>query len=87
MHPSRGFMTKVAGFFGAEPEKPAPPRVEEVAPPPEPPAATTGTEPAVQAAPEEPKKKRGFWSRLFGIGKGDEEKPRDEKPPKKKGGQ
>jgi 1A family penicillin-binding protein len=90
MHPSRGFMTKVAGFFGAEPEKPAPPRVEEVAPPPEPPAATAGTEPAVQVAPEEPKKKRGFWSRLFGIGKddgkGDEEKPRDEKKKKKKGG-
>jgi hypothetical protein len=33
------------------------------------------------AAPEEPKKKRGFWSRVFGRGDKDEDKKKDE--PKK----
>ncbi len=93
---------KVAGLFGSQPEKPAPPAVEQVAPAPAPPAATTGSQPEVQAVPEQdpPKKKRNFWSRLFGIGKG-EDKDKDDKdndrdkddrersggkPPKKKGG-
>jgi hypothetical protein len=89
MHPTHGFMTKVAGLFGGQPDNP-PPRVEEVVPPPEPPAATVGSQPEVQAPPEEPeKKKRGFWSRLFGIGKADDkndEKSAGEKPSKKKKG-
>ena len=61
-------------------------------PPPAPPAATAGTEPEAQAPPQEaPKKKRGFWSRLLGIGKdGDDDnqkKPVDEKSRRKKGGE
>jgi 1A family penicillin-binding protein len=92
MHQTGGLMTKVAGLFGTHQDKPAPPRVEEAVPPPEPPAATTGTQPDVQVAPDEtPRKKRGFWSRLLGIGKDEDkdkkgEKSGEEKPPKKKGG-
>ena len=70
-------------------------------PAPAPPAATTGSQPDVQAPPQEPKKKRSFWSRLFGIGKGGDKDDRDkddrdndkndkndrnQKSPKKKGG-
>jgi hypothetical protein len=35
------------------------------------------------------KKKRGFWSRLFGIGRDDhsEDKNKPAEPPKKKGGE
>ena len=92
LHSTRGLTTKVAGLFGSQPEKPAPPRAEEVVPPPAPPAATAGTEPQAQAPPQEaPKKKRGFWSRLLGIGKdGDDDnqkKPVDEKSRRKKGGE
>jgi len=91
LHPTRGIMAKVAGLFGSQPEKPAPPRAEEVVPPPAPPAATAGSEPAVEAPPQEPaKKKRGFWSRLLGIGKGDDDsakKPVEEKSRRKKGGE
>jgi len=40
------------------------------------------TQPQPQQKVEEPKKKRGFWSRIFG--RGDEDKKKDEK--KKPGG-
>jgi 1A family penicillin-binding protein len=100
LHPTRGLMTKVAGLFGAEQDKPAPPHVDDpvVAPVPE---ATSGSSATVrvESAPEAPKKKRGFWSRLFGIGKDHDQanqknadeppapKKADEPPaPKKKGG-
>jgi 1A family penicillin-binding protein len=91
MHPTHGLMTKVAGMFGVQPEKPSPPPVEDVVPAPAPPAATTGSQPDAQATPQDaPKeKKRGFWSKLLGIGKGgnkDDRKREDEKPQKKKGG-
>ena len=91
LHGTRGMTTKVAGLFGSQPEKPAPPRSEDVVPPPAPPAATAGSQPEAQAPPEEaPKKKRGFWSRLFGVGKGDddsEKKAADDKSRRKKGGE
>ena len=35
-----------------------------------------------KAEAEEPKKKRGFWSRLFGRGEKKEEKKKEEKPPR-----
>ena len=86
LHPTRGIFGKLATVFtGAE--KPLPPRIEqtgiapvavatsgEVAPPPP---------EQVEIAPEPPKKKRGFWGRLFGRG-GDDEKDRKETVPKKK---
>jgi 1A family penicillin-binding protein len=73
LHPTHGLMTKIAGFFGAG-DHPAPPSVPDAGLPPTP-AATSGTAPeppappAPAATPEPPRKKRGFWSRLFGIGK------------------
>jgi hypothetical protein len=87
-------MTKIAGFFGAQ-DHPAPPTAHDAGLPPAP-AATSGTAPeptpVPAATPEPPKKKRGFWSKLFGIGKDDrkderksDERKRDERD-KKKGG-
>jgi penicillin-binding protein 1A len=83
LHPTRGLMTKIAGLFGAGQDHPAPPTVRDAGLPPAP-AATTGTAPeaptpAPSVAPEPPKKKRGFWSRLFGIGKDDDRKNEDRK--------
>jgi penicillin-binding protein 1A len=45
-------------------------------PPPPPPPAPAAVEPATA-----PEKKRGFWSRIFGIGKRDEKKDDKKKPP------
>jgi penicillin-binding protein 1A len=91
LHPTRGFMTKVAGLFGAG-EKPRPPHIEDTglssAPPPAP-VATTGPSERVEVAPAPPppEKKRGFWSRVFGIGKGhDPSRENAPAPPKKKSG-
>jgi 1A family penicillin-binding protein len=95
LHPTHGLMTKIAGFFGAQ-DHPAPPSVQAAGLPPAP-AATSGTvpepPPPPAATPEPPKKKRGFWSKLFGIGKDDDrkderkndERKREERD-KKKGG-
>jgi 1A family penicillin-binding protein len=74
LHPTRGIVAKVAGMFGAEQDKPTPPRVDDpvVAPVA---AATSGVTPppTVENPPEPPKKKRGFWSRVFGVGKDDKD--------------
>jgi penicillin-binding protein 1B len=91
LHPTHGFMSKIAGMFGAGQEHPAPPSVQDAGPPPAP-TATSGSTPEVPAAapaPEPPKKKRGFWSKLFGIGKDDRknDEPKDQEHPKKKGGE
>ena len=95
LHPTHGLMTKIAGFFGAQ-DHPAPPSTQDAGLSPAP-AATSGTapepSPVPAATPEPPKKKRGFWSKLFGIGKDDDrkderkndERKRDERE-KKKGG-
>ena len=90
-HPTRGLMTKVAGLFGGGQEKPAPPHVDvPVASPVSAPTASVEPAPAtVDVPPEAPKKKRGFWSRLLGIGKDDahdNKKNPDQPNPKKKGG-
>jgi 1A family penicillin-binding protein len=95
LHPTRGIMTKVAGLFGVSQDKPAPPRVDDPAVAPVP-APTSGSIAAaapasVEVPPEAPKKKRGFWSRVFGIGKDeksdDHNQPDQPNPPKKKGGE
>jgi 1A family penicillin-binding protein len=77
LHPTRGILTKVAGVFGAGAEAPAPTAMANTGLPPAP-AATSGTTvpPEIAAAPEAPKKKRGFWSRLFGVGK---DSPKEQK--------
>jgi penicillin-binding protein 1A len=66
----RSVFDRVAGIFGTSPEPP--PVIPEAAAPP-PVVSPTTPEPSVTAAPpataqkvEEPKKKRGFWSRIFG---------------------
>jgi penicillin-binding protein 1A len=85
-HPTRGIMTKLAGLFGGGDERPAPPRVEDTGIAPPGATATGGTlPPQAEAPPQPPKKKRGFWSRIFGR---DEppEPPDDQPPPRKKGG-
>jgi 1A family penicillin-binding protein len=88
LHPSPSFMDRIAGLFGGE-FKPA--RVEEAGHPAQ--AGTTGVHQSPARAPEvrqeeppkdspkveDPPKKRGFWSRVFGKGGKKEES-------KKKGG-
>jgi 1A family penicillin-binding protein len=71
LHPTRGFFGHIATIFNGS-EKPTPPRIEETGLPPHAPtaAAAPAAEAVTQAAaagqPEPPKKKRGFWSRVFG---------------------
>jgi 1A family penicillin-binding protein len=82
LHPTRGFFGQIATIFTGS-EKPDPPRVDETALPPRPPtAAAAAAEAATQAAAgqtEAPKKKRGFWSRVFGRDGGkDERRNKDE---------
>jgi hypothetical protein len=83
LHPTRGILTRIAGVFGAGEEKPAPARVEDTGTPPPPPTATTGAGPELPPQTAEPRKKRGFWSRIFGGGRDDDEQ---QQKPKKKGG-
>jgi 1A family penicillin-binding protein len=90
LHPSASFFDRIAGLFGSSPGEPVSPEAAGLpargqAPPP----AATGTSatspapaaPSEQASPAQPKKKRGFWSRLFGRGKDD---PKQEEEKKKK---
>ena len=85
LHEDRSFFDRVAGLFGKD--GPAPASVGQLGLPAghpggPPPAATAGAQ-ANQPVPtdgkeaevregEKPKKKRGFWSRLFGRGKDDD---------------
>jgi 1A family penicillin-binding protein len=77
LHPTRTIFGAIASVFTGS-EKPAPPHVDT----PGLPAAvsTAGTiaaaePPPAEAVEEAPKKKRGFWSRVFGVGRGDDSKP------------
>ena len=85
LHPTRGLMTKLAGLFGAD-ERPAPPHIENTGAAPPSPTATWGAAPAASEAPPAPpqKKKRGFWSRLFGRDR-DAEHSDTQAPPKNDG--
>jgi 1A family penicillin-binding protein len=76
LHPTRGFFGQVASIFSGS-EKPQPPRASEVLPPPAAdvrPATAVAPASAASAEPEQPKKKRGFWSRVFGRGKRDDDR-------------
>jgi 1A family penicillin-binding protein len=86
-HPTHGIMTKLAGLFGGSDDRPAaPPHVEDTGAPAPSATATGGALPQVENAPEPPpKKKRGFWSRLFGKDR-DSEQQDAQVPAKKKGG-
>jgi 1A family penicillin-binding protein len=99
LHPTRNAFDKIAVLLGAA-QKPAPPRIENTGLPPSPPpavAATAGSSPSAPIVePPTPKKKRGFWSKVFGIGKdsdadekadkSDKTKDDKEKADKKKSG-
>ena len=77
LHPTRGLLGRIAGMIGGA-DHPPPPHMEDTGLRPGS-APTTGAtvEPAVAAstpavapaAEQEPRKKRGFWARLFGIRK------------------
>ncbi|MGH9143791.1 MAG: penicillin-binding protein 1A [Vicinamibacterales bacterium] len=87
-HPTHGIMSKLAGLFGGSDERPPPPHMVNTGIPGPAPAATSGAVAHVDTvAPEPPqkKKKRGFWSRLFGRDRDSEEKT-EQVPAKKKGG-
>ena len=84
LHEGHGFFDRVAGIFGKDVEEPVSADAPEGSPPPETAAPTTGvvtggTVPEEQKAnaPGEPRKKRGFWSRIFGGGGKDKDKQRD----------
>src|SRR5262249_25578248 len=88
-----GVLTRIAGLFGAI-DRPAPSHTEDGAVPAPAPAATSGSLGEVEPVPPPPPaaapKKRGFWSRVFGIGRDsepkDRTKPDEAQPPKKKRG-
>jgi penicillin-binding protein 1A len=79
LHEGHGFFDRVAGMFGRDGEQPVsessaglPPA--EAAARPTTGVVTGGTLPDSEKAGslEEPKKKRGFWAKVFGRGKGDD---------------
>jgi hypothetical protein len=80
LHVGRSLFAKVGDWFRDAP------KVEGVRPEvavTEAPAAAADAARAsneTKAEPEEPKKKRGFWSRLFGRGDKNEEKKQPKKP-------
>jgi 1A family penicillin-binding protein len=87
LHAQHGFFDRLAGVFGKDGEQPVSAEAAAL-PPAEVPKATSGSATQTSApesvqAPEEPKKKkkRGFWSRVFGLGKDeDKDKTRDKNP-------
>jgi 1A family penicillin-binding protein len=85
-HPTRSIFTQLAGAFAHE-DKAALPHADDPVVAAPAPAATTAGGPAVETTPPPaptPKKKRGFWSRVFGIGKGEEAEQKDNAEPRKK---
>jgi membrane carboxypeptidase/penicillin-binding protein len=91
LHEDRSFFDRVAGLFGKDGPQPtsAGQLGLPVGHPAGPPAAATGgsqaAEPTQTDAPdagvreaEKPKKKRGFWSRVFGRGKDDDKEQKKE---------
>ncbi len=90
LHPTRGVFEKIAGVVGIE-SKPAPPRVQDTnAPAALAAAGAPHPDHTVEVQPVT-KKKRGFWSRIFGLGRWDDREKgdrggSDQDQPKKKGG-
>ena len=90
LHEPRGVMPKIADFLGGQ-QQPAPMRASDQSAPAVP-TATTGTTTGptlerVDAPPQPPGTKRGFWSRILGRGRNDDaQKPNDPSIPKKKSG-
>ena len=87
LHSRRNFLGAVASIFRDDGGAATAPRVDDAGLPPAGGPATASTsgnvaavDPATATAAEPPKKKRGFWSKVFGIGKDDDK--RDEKSDK-----
>ena len=84
LHPGASFFDKIAGLFGRDPDPPAsadqagvPTTAAEPSRPssrPAPAADSRDTRDSTEEAAEKPKKKRGFWARVFGVGKDDDDK-------------
>jgi len=73
IHASRGLFGSIAAVFTGGNDKPPIPHVDDTSLPTAT-AATSGTaepSPAAQKAEEPQKKKRGFWSKVFGVGRDD----------------
>ena len=84
LHGGHGFFDRLAGAFGKETEHPV--SADVAALPPATPQATSGTAPGappatenVQPQEDTKKKKRGFWARMFGVGKDKEGKDKEDK--------
>jgi penicillin-binding protein 1B len=96
LHPAPSFFDRIAGVFGHDVGIPVP--ADQAGLPPPPPASTAGTAapsaPSIEPAPadrsieekEPQKKKRGFWSRVFGVGRDDRDNNKKKKDEKKPGG-
>jgi penicillin-binding protein 1A len=90
LHPTRGIVGGLASLLGGEERAPSP-KVDDTGGLPSV-TTTTGVvvEPGLNRTPQEPgsKRKRGFWSKLLGIGKDEDEAdtPEGRKPAKKNGG-
>jgi 1A family penicillin-binding protein len=81
LHPTRGFFGQIATIFSGS-EKPTPPSLEETGLPTQAPTAAAAAAEASQAAAagqaaEVPKKKRGFWGRIFGRDGGKDDRRDD----------
>jgi penicillin-binding protein 1A len=73
LHGSRGIFGTIASVFTGGSKPPAP-RADDV-PAAAPTSGTVAYGPAQDAPPQDPqKKKRGFWSRVFGVGGDDEDR-------------
>jgi hypothetical protein len=85
LHEGRGMFQQMAGLFGKGRE-PQPVSIESTGLPEKsaPSAPVAAAEPATAvkppSAPEPEKKKRGFWSRVFGKRDKDEKDEKDKKP-------
>jgi penicillin-binding protein 1A len=87
LHQDTGLLTRMAGLFGGERPRPVDAQVEGVPERPKEPAVARpqeAPEAVVQGQPEPEKKKRGFWSRVFGRReKSDSDEKKNERDQKK----
>jgi penicillin-binding protein 1A len=80
LHASHGFFgTIVSAFAGGGQSAPPPPNIEDTGVLPAK-ATVAAVPPSIPASTEPPKKKRGFWSRLFGVGKDRRSGPEEAQP-------
>ncbi|MGB2716316.1 MAG: PBP1A family penicillin-binding protein [Vicinamibacterales bacterium] len=94
IHEPVSLLDRLAGVFGKDNHAPPVPATEvgltvpavagtssPASPPPTARPSPKSAPPQASAPTEEPKKKRGFWSRVFGIGKDKDKKPEEAKKP------